>query len=76
MVTERFLQREASYGMKRSTVVEDTGKRIMLDREKDLELGEGAASSENWKQLRVHRVGVEEADHRLSQWLWEESAAH
>lgn len=30
-----FLKREATYGMKRSTVVEDIGKRIILDRGKD-----------------------------------------
>lgn len=30
-----FLKREASYSMKRSTLVEDIGKRIILDRGKD-----------------------------------------
>lgn len=37
----------ASYAMKRSIVAEETGERTVMDREKDLERGEGAASSEN-----------------------------
>lgn len=75
VITERVFQREASYGMKRSIIGEDTEERRLLDRERPGARGRCSFFRE-LKAAQGAPSRVEEADHRLSQWQLEQSAAH